>query len=111
VADALTQLGMTLPNGYVQRYTYAEQATEITIEPVDNVGVRMEGEDYSKMEAPRVRLTVTYDFKLTVPLWGMVFGREDTVDGVTGRFLRMTSSTLVQLSHGREGGSDVGGTP
>jgi hypothetical protein len=112
VAEALTALGMTLPDRYRQRYTYAEEATQITILPLDGNGREMEGwVDYSKIAAPRVRMTVQYDFKVTVPLWGTVLGRADTVDGVSGRFLRMSSTLDVQLSHGREAPTNGVGEP
>jgi hypothetical protein len=111
VAEALMALGMTLPDRYVQRYTYAEEATQITIQPINGSGIPIWIGNYSERAAPRIRLTVEYDFKVTVPLVGMALGRVDTVDGVSGRFRRLRSSIEVQLSHGREASTDSVGVP
>ena len=90
VANALTALGMTLPDRYTARYTYAGEATQITIQPIDGNGVPMQVADFSKVAAPRVRLTVQYNFKVTVPLVGVALGQAGTVDGVSGRFAQLT---------------------
>jgi hypothetical protein len=97
---------MTLPDRYAQRYTYAQQATQVTIVPLV-----VNGANYAQSAAPRVRITVAYDFQLTVPLLKDLIGRTDTVAGVTGRFLKLSSTLDVQLSHGREAGTDGFGQP
>jgi hypothetical protein len=111
VADALRALGINLPDRYEQRYTYAEMATQYTIQPLDQNGIPMQMADFSKAAAPRVRLTVQYDYKVSVPLWGVLLGRADTVDGVSGRFRTLTATLDVQLSHGREAATNSVGVP
>ncbi len=103
VADALQQIGATLPDRYIQRYTYGQEATVIQITPIDVNGAPVNVTDFSKVAAPRVRLTVQYDFQLTVPIVGSTVGRLDTVGGISGRFITLTSTLDVQLSPGREG--------
>jgi TadE-like protein len=103
VADALQQLGATLPNQYVQRYTYGQEAAVIQITPIDANGAEVAVTDFSKVAAPRVRLTVQYQFQLTVPVVRAAIGQLGTVGGINGRFITLTSSLDVQLSPGREG--------
>ena len=106
VADALAQVGANPPASYAARYSYAQQATQLAILPIDGTGM-----NYAASAAPRVRITVQYDFQLTVPLLKDVIGRTATVAGITGRFLTLTSSLDVQLSHGREAPTDGVGDP
>jgi hypothetical protein len=111
VAAALTALGMTLPDRYTQRFTYAENATQISIQPIDGNGVPIQVTDFSKVAAPRVRLTVQYDYQVKVPLLAVALGRVDVIDGVSGRFRTLTATLDVQLSHGREAPTDGVGVP
>ena len=106
VADALAQVGANPPVTYAARYSYAQQAAQVTILPIEGTG-----SSYAQDAAPRVRITVQYDFKLTVPLLKDVIGRTDTVAGVAGRFLTLTSTLDVQLSHGREASTNGVGDP
>jgi len=106
VADALAQVGANPPASYAARYAYAQQATQVTILPIDGSGA-----NYAQDAAPRVHITVQYDFRLTVPLLKDVIGRSDTVAGITGRFMTLTSGLDVQLSHGREAATDGVGEP
>jgi Flp pilus assembly protein TadG len=106
VADALEQVGENPPASYAARYNFAQQATQMDIAPLGGSGT-----DYPRMAAPRVRLTVQYDFLLTVPVLRDVVGRTDTVAGITGRFMRLTSSLDVQLSHGRQAPTNGAGVP
>lgn len=100
VAEALQALGATLPDRYVERYSFAHRATVITIVPIDGTQL-----NFAQDRAPRVRLTVQYDFRITVPILNVFLGRIDTVAGVEGRFRTLTSTVDVQLSPGREAGA------
>jgi hypothetical protein len=100
VAQALQALGAALPDRYVERYSYAHRATVISIVPIDGTQA-----NFARERAPRVRLTVQYDFRVTVPILGVFLGRVDTVAGVQGRFRTLTSTVDVQLSPGREAGA------
>jgi len=106
VAGALAQAGVNPPASYAARYNYAQQATRMDISPLGGTNT-----DYPRMAAPRVRITVWYDFHLTVPLLKDVVGRTDTVAGVSGRFLRLTSFLDVQLSPGRQAPTNGVGDP
>jgi Flp pilus assembly protein TadG len=111
IKEALTQVGANPPGSYAARYDYAQQAAVVTIVPIDGNGNVISGVNYAATAAGRVRITVTYDFQLTVPAANVMVGRAATVAGVTGRFLTLTSSLDVQLSHGRETPADAEGTP
>jgi Flp pilus assembly protein TadG len=111
VAAALQDVGANPPASYAARFNYAQQATRITIEPINSSNGVVPAMDYPRTAAPRVRITVTYDFQLTVPLLKNLTGRSDTVAGITGRFTRMTSSLDVQLSHGRQAPTNAFGEP
>ncbi len=106
VADALAQVGANPPATYAARYAYAQGATRVTITRIDG-----SGETYPRTAAPRVRITVQYDFQLTAPFINAAVGRSDTVAGVTGRFLTLTSTLDVQLSHGRQAVTFGSGRP
>jgi hypothetical protein len=106
VAGALAQVGANPPASYAARFSYAQQATQVAILPIDGTGA-----NYAQDAAPRVRITVQYDFQLTVPLLKEVIGRSDTVAGIAGRFMTLTSSLDVQLSHGREAPTNGVGEP
>ena len=100
VANALASVGLPPPDGtYAARYTYAQAATEVSIS----------GGNYATSPGERITLTISYDFRLTVPGVNALIGRSDTVAGIEGRFRRFTSSVEVQLSPGREAGT--GGAP
>ncbi len=111
VADALAQAGANPPASYAARYTYAQGATQVTIQPIDGNGNPTGVINYATTAAPRVRITVQYDFRLTVPVLKDVVGRTDTVAGVAGRFMTLTAFLDAQLSHGREAPTDGMGDP
>lgn len=111
VADALTQCGATPPSNYASRFAFAEQATTVTYQPLDINGNVVGTMNYPVTAAPRVRITITYYFLLTVPGVNAGIGRSDTVAGVDGRYLTLTSSLDVQLSHGREAPTNSEGSP
>src|SRR6185295_12928208 len=98
------------PDRYTARYTFAESATIVTIQPIDDNGSPIGVAAFATQRAPRIRLTVTYDFQITVPVINMI-GRTDTVAGITGRFRTLTSTLDVQLSPGREAPTGAEGTP
>jgi len=110
VASALESTGLTLPPHYAERFAYAQEATAVSIQRINadgTVDAPFAVEHYERMQGARVRITVTYQFRLTVPMFNMVLGTGSTVAGVPGRFLTMTMSEDVQLSDGREANSDL----
>jgi Flp pilus assembly protein TadG len=112
---ALSGGNSALPRNFAGRYTYAEAATLVEVDPIDANGVVLPMEDFSRAAAPRIRLTLRYDFRLTVPLINMplvaVFGRSGTVAGITGRFFTISTTREVQLSPGREVPTGITGEP
>jgi Flp pilus assembly protein TadG len=103
VAGSLAGVGAAVPASFVGRYTYADAATNVQIEPVT-------GGDYARQAAPRARITIRYEFRLTAPVANMILGHNGPVGGIGGRFHTITRSVDVQLSPGREaGGPGVGG--
>jgi hypothetical protein len=110
VATALQSAGLTLPPDYAKHYAYAEQATGITIQRIISNGqldAPFTEEHFERLPGPRVRITMTYNYLLTVPMFNMLLGRGDNVAGVDGRFWTFTISQDVQLSDGRETNSDL----
>ena len=105
VVAGLQNAGLTVPETYATRYTYAQAATDVQCVAMVN---RLRGWfGFEKVSfGQQIKLTVNYKFYLTVPgirsLPG--FGQVDTVSGINGRFLTLTSSYIVQLTHGREAG-------
>ncbi|HVT80849.1 MAG TPA: TadE/TadG family type IV pilus assembly protein, partial [Phycisphaerae bacterium] len=110
VAQALENCGLTLPDRYDLRYTHADQATTLDIEPE---GTQWGGwTELTHLHAPEAVITLTYKFRLTVP-GAMFIGQHETVAGVEGYYLTMTAVRHVQLSDGREANSTIvagGGT-
>ena len=107
VAEALTQVGVAVPATYAARYAFAQSATNVELAPLNENGA-----PYARSRSPRVRITISYDFKLTVPFVSSLIGREATVAGVTGRYFTLTSTLdNVQLSPGRETPTNAAGEP
>jgi len=105
VAQALADCSLKLPDRYALRYTHADQATALDLQPGDWT-------QFTRQHAPEVTLTLTYKFRLTVPGASFV-GQRETVGGIDGYYLTMTAVRHVQLSDGREANSNVnaGGAP
>ena len=105
VMDALIAAGLTLPDdSYAARYTYAQEATLVSLTPITTSGQQIGSQTYVYAEdpSPLVRIRIAYDFRLTVPLVNKFIGRDDTIGGISGRFVTITSFLDVQLSPGRE---------
>jgi len=102
MADALTQVGAPVMSGFANRYTYAMAATTVSWQPQI---------DYTIHEGQAMTLTLVYRLRLTVPAAQMVVGASDTVAGLGGRFLNISSTCQVQTSHSRASGSDGNGWP
>jgi hypothetical protein len=112
VSQALSQIGVPLPDGFAARYSYAQTAHSVQIDPIDiNGNLQANGVNFARTAAPRIRLTVRYDFQLTVPFASLLIGRPDTVAGLNGRFLTLSSARDVQLSDGREAPTNANGEP
>ena len=111
-ADALTQLGIPIPSTFASRYSYAQSACSVEIDPIDaNGNIVANGLNYALAAGGRARITVRYDFQLTVPIFGTVIGRLDTIGGLTGRYQTLASTIDVQLSDGREVPTNANGEP
>lgn len=102
VAQALQALGVPLGQTFSARYTYAMDATTVDWNPPD---------DFTQLPARPVDVSVTYRFRLTVPGAMRFIGQADTVAGVQGRFLDMTSTCRVETAHSRQTASGGGGWP
>jgi hypothetical protein len=111
VSAALGQAGVSVPATYAVRFSYAQYATEIDIQPLDANDNPIPEPVFAQTAAPRIRITIYYTFQLTVPLVNTFIGRSDMVGSVNGRFFTLTSSQIVQLSDGREAGYGVNGRP
>ncbi len=109
--DAIQAANITLPQGFVGRYSYAENATTVTITPIDGQGSISGNANYAQEAGPRVRITVSYNFQMTVPAVNGFVGQSDMISGLNGRFKTMTASLDVQLSPGREAASNNAGDP
>lgn len=106
VTQALQTLGIAEPDSFAGRYTYAATAANISITPqnVNNA--------YVTTAAPYINISITYQFKLTMPFANLLIGRSDTIAGVTGHYFTLTSTlTNVQLSDGREVPTNANGDP
>ena len=111
-ADALTQLGVAIPSSFASRYSYAQSASSVEIDPIDaNGNIVGNGINYALAAGGRARITVSYNFRLTVPVFGTVIGRLDTIGGLTGRYQTLSSTMDVQLSVGREVPTNANGEP
>jgi Flp pilus assembly protein TadG len=127
LADALGQLGISVSPGFANRYAFADIATTITIQRIDQnnnpidspVSINvyhppnsspppsgatsgLSGLPLSKAAGARVRITISYPFRLTVPAARDLIGGSGPVAGVPGRFFTLTAVRDVQLSDGRE---------
>ncbi len=108
VADALSAAGYTVLPSYPARYAFAQQSGTITIQPQGAAANASGGQPlYAELQAPQVQITITYQFRLTVPMFNMLLGQPMTVAGVSGRYMTLTATRTVQLSDGREAGSTV----
>jgi Flp pilus assembly protein TadG len=95
VYDALQNIGANVADSFPARYSYAEQATQVSWTP--------DSQDLSQSVAQPVEVTVTYRFQLTVPgIMKMAQATEDTVAGVHGWFWTVTAKCQVETSQGRK---------
>jgi len=111
VVTAMQNLGVSVPSTYAARYSYAQAATTIEWVRVDNNDVPLSEPtwqplDFAENVGQRIKLTVHYKFYLNVPALRSLpgFGQDDTVAGISGKFLTLNASYIVQLTHGREAG-------
>jgi len=111
VVAAMENLGVSVPSSYAARYSYAQAATTVEWVRIDDDDIPItvstwEPIDYAEHVGQRIRLTVTYKFHINVPVIRNLpgFGQDDTVCGITGKFFTMSSTYIVQLTHGREAG-------
>ncbi len=116
LAQALQQVGLTIPNAYAERYTFADAATYVSWQRLDNNGTpilenQWQPADFAKAPGQRIQLTVKYYFLLTAPGTNLFMGENDTIAGITGKFLPISATYTVQLAHGREATTDSNGYP
>jgi Flp pilus assembly protein TadG len=108
VWSSLRTAGINVPDDYPARYSYADAATTVTIQPLAANDVVLFGSPpYYQQTAPRARITISYEFLLTVPAANHMVGHDATIAGVSGRYLTITASYNVQLSPGREANSTM----
>ena len=112
IVTAMENLGITVPASFAARYSYAQGATSIEWIRVDANDIPIPDPDtwqpidFAQNVGQRIRLTVHYKFHINVPVLRNLpgFGTDETVAGITGKFFTMSSSYIVQLTHGREAG-------
>jgi len=93
--SALQAVGANVADSFPARYSFAQQATQVTWTP--------DSQDLSQSVGQPLEVTVTYRFQLTVPgIMKMAQASEDTVAGVHGWFWSVTGKCQVQTSHGRK---------
>lgn len=103
MAEALGNAGVDVPSSLAGRISYAREATSVTWTPQ---------RDFRRSAGGPIDVTVTYRFRLTVPVaMRIVPAMQETIAGVTGRFWEVSSTTRVEVSHGREARSDNTGWP
>jgi len=117
VAQALAGVGVNVPSDFGRRYTFAQNGTTITIDNLSgNEAGSMEGINYAKAAGGRVRITVTYPFRLNVPFINVLGGDQTSIAGASGRYFWFKGHVDVQLSDGRmvptdRNGEPIGGMP
>jgi hypothetical protein len=108
--------GFSINQSYGQRYDYADQATTIHWQVVDDAGNPIGDPDpppsfLCHCSGQHVQLTVSYQFYLNVPGAKLFMGGSGNVAGVSGRFITLNTTYDVQLSHGREAMTNADGSP
>lgn len=103
VYQSLTNLGVQLQPSFPARYTYAMDATQVSWSPPDI--------NYPGSYGRPIDVTVSYEFRLTVPGTMRIIGHSGTVGGIDGRFFTMTATCRVETSHSRQAGTDGDGLP
>jgi len=111
VVGALENLGVSVPSSYAARYSYAQEATTVEWTRIDDNDNPIPGPewlplDYAEHTGQRIKLTIKYRFHINVPgIRSMPgFATDDNVGGINGKFMTLTSSHIVQLTHGRQAG-------
>lgn len=102
VYRAMESSGIAVADSFPARYTYAMEAARVDRSPQD---------DFTTSPGQPLKVTVSYRFCLTVPAAMRLVGLADTVAGVQGRFLNISSTSRVQTSHSRQTATDDGGWP
>jgi len=104
VMNALVDAGLSLPDpAYAQRYTFAQQATVVSITPLNT--------NFAQRGAATARVAISYKYLLKVPLVDALVGTRETIAGVSGWYTTITTYLDVQLSPGRETIADPYGDP
>ncbi len=102
LAQSLRTLGVSVPDSFSARYTYASEAARVTWDP--NI-------DYTRSPSRELTMKVIYRFYLTVPGAARVVGTASNVGGVSGMFIDLLSTCQVQTSHSRAAFTDGSGWP
>ncbi|MGN6367687.1 MAG: TadE/TadG family type IV pilus assembly protein [Phycisphaerae bacterium] len=105
--QTIENYGFSINQSYGQRYDYADQATTIHWQVVDDLGNPIGQPDpppsvLCHCSGQHVQLTVSYQFYLNVPGAKLFIGSAGNVAGVDGRFITLNTTYDLQLSHGRE---------
>jgi Flp pilus assembly protein TadG len=104
VYSALQQVGANVADSFPARYSFAQEATQVTWSP--------DSQDLSQSAGQPLTVVVTYRFQLTVPgIMKMAQASEDTVAGVHGWFWNVTGTCQVETSHGRKTNASDNGWP
>ncbi len=110
VMQALKDAGLPVDQTFADRYNYAAEASRVSWKDSD-IGVQWQPSDFARHSGRRIQLTLSYTFQLTVPLANGLLATSNTIAGVKGYFLPLTSTYTVQLSPGREAESNQNGYP
>jgi len=114
--QTIERYGFKINQSYGQRYDYADQATTIHWQVVDDAGNPIGDPDpppsfLCRCSSQHVQLTVSYQFYLNVPGAKLFIGDVGSVAGVNGRFITLSTTYDLQLSHGRETATYGDGSP
>jgi Flp pilus assembly protein TadG len=100
--QAMKRLGTPVADSFAARYTYAQQATSISYQQADDL----------HLAGREIEVRLVYRFYLTVPAAKtFITSGDETVAGVSGRFLDIVSTCKVQTAHGREAQANGDGWP
>jgi hypothetical protein len=122
--QAMPDAATAFNESFAKRYTYADAATTIHWQPIDDQGNPVGSIDpppsvLCQYRGQRIQLTVTYSFALNAPGALHFLGHLDPVldqlrgitGSVPGHYITLGATYNVQLSPGREAITDANGWP
>jgi hypothetical protein len=114
--QTIRSYGLSVDNGFGARYDYADQATTIHWQAVDDAGNPIGDLDpppsvLCHSAGQGMQLTVSYRFYLNAPGAKLFIGDAGNVGGVNGRFLTLSTTYRFHIVHGREAATTGNGAP